>query len=208
MAAPPMRCASSMTVSRRARCVGAHTTTFAPNARAFSCLATGVPSGTTMVHLSPLPAAAAATAAAWLPLEWAATPACARSSESASTALSAPRSLNEPVACKCSALKKREQPASRSRASERSTGVRCTRPERRTAASATELAEGIARPPPHAADDEKPLERQSAAGGRARRSLHPARRARRGEVYSMKRADRPYSYDSEYVSATSHFSER
>eukprot|EP00962_Isochrysis_galbana_P017297 scaffold4975_cov112-Isochrysis_galbana.AAC.5 len=92
-----------------------------------------------MVHGMDRAAAAHATAAAWFPLECAATPRRAASSESAKTALTAPRSLNEPAVV---------PGASRaSTQSDRRTGVRSTRPRMRTAASCTAAAAGIdARP--------------------------------------------------------------
>ena len=67
MWAPPMRAASASAVSMRACCVGSQSTTFAPYRAMFRTLTPGVSRGTTTVHGTPLPCAAAARAAPWLP---------------------------------------------------------------------------------------------------------------------------------------------
>ena len=63
-----------------------------------------------MVAWIPRIRAASASAWAWLPEEWVATPREASSSESESTALHAPRNLNAPTFCRFSHLKNRLAP--------------------------------------------------------------------------------------------------
>jgi hypothetical protein len=81
--------------------------------------------------------AAKASAAPWLPDEWAATPHWASAAESRATALVAPRALKAPTFCRFSALRKirAPAPAQASMASLVRTGVRCTRPAIRDAAA-------------------------------------------------------------------------
>ena len=77
---------------------------------------------------SPASRAAHATACAWLPAEIEITPRARSSSVSSAIRFSAPRTLNEPVRWKSSALKCASAPSRSESVAERSSGVRWTRP--------------------------------------------------------------------------------
>src|SRR5450432_2860363 len=83
----------------------------------------------------PRVAAASASAAAWFPEECAATPRRASVSDNDCTAFVAPRYLNAPTRCRCSAFTNTCAPTQSSSERERSTGVWCTNGAMRAAAS-------------------------------------------------------------------------
>src|SRR5262249_33461659 len=85
--------------------------------------------------------AASASACAWLPELCVTTPRAAASSDSAKTALHAPRNLNAPTFCKFSHLKNSDRPASRSSVAHVITGVRCAWPAIRLPALRTSASE-------------------------------------------------------------------
>src|SRR4249919_2315167 len=86
--------------------------------------------------------AASASAAPWLPEECVTTPRSATASDSAHTALQAPRNLNAPTRCSCSHLKCSSQPASASSERDRCTGVTCACGAMRLAAVTTSAKVG------------------------------------------------------------------
>src|SRR5438128_3407871 len=98
-------------------------------------LAAGAPMGTYTVAGRPSVAAAVATAMPWLPPDAVTT----RSGRGPDTsALTAPRSLNDPPRCRCSSLNTSGRPSTTAR----STGVRRTYGAIAAAASATEAVVG------------------------------------------------------------------
>ncbi|MNV42507.1 hypothetical protein D3C71_1341830 [compost metagenome] len=100
------------------------------------------PSGTTTWQAIPRVRAASANAAPWLPEEWVTTPRRACASSSAQTALQAPRNLNAPLRCRCSALKNTVAPVIASSVRERSTGVTQACTAMRAAAASTSSTQG------------------------------------------------------------------
>ena len=90
-----------------------------------------------MVAAIPASPACRATAWAWLPADMATTPARRSAAVSRAMRLAAPRSLNEPIACRLSSLSVTCAPVARLTASEYSEGVRMTRPAIRAAAACT-----------------------------------------------------------------------
>jgi hypothetical protein len=74
-------------------------------------LAIGASEGTKTSHATPRDAAAAASACAWLPADAATTPRAHPSSPSVASLLATPRTLNEPVRCRFSALSTTVPPA-------------------------------------------------------------------------------------------------
>src|SRR5437879_4636175 len=88
-----------------------------------------------IVATAPISRAAHATACPWLPALAATTPAARSASPSCEILLYAPRTLNDPVRCRFSALRKTSRPVIRVRVSERLIGVtRATPSSRRCAA--------------------------------------------------------------------------
>ena len=85
--------------------------TIAPWPRAASTLASGASSGTNTSQVTPRTRAAAARLWAWLPADAATTPAAQPRSPRAASLAAAPRSLNEPVRCRFSALRATTPPA-------------------------------------------------------------------------------------------------
>ena len=114
------------------------TWTCAPCPRLASALAIGALAGTKTSQRTPRAAATAASAWAWLPAEAATTPCAQPSSPSASSLADAPRTLNEPVRWRFSALRATMPPARSEIVRLESTGVR--RATRSTAARAASMS--------------------------------------------------------------------
>jgi|GEM_PF-4659500 len=132
----------STTATRSASVVPACTHS-APASRMRRTFEGAASSGSTRTAGRPHSWAATATAIAWLPVLCATTPGLSAAT-SRSTASSAPRILNDPPRWRFSAFSHSLAPASRSSSSERTTGVRATRPASRCWALRTpeELSRG------------------------------------------------------------------
>jgi len=126
----PDAAARARASSTQASTVAPPSITSAPSARQPSTFPSGAPGGITTSHGIPRWRAASATAHAWFPALPATTPWSARA-PSASSFAAAPRTLNEPVRCRHSALRTTSPPERSLSVHESSTGVR-----RATAATA------------------------------------------------------------------------
>ena len=124
--------------------------TVVPWPRAASTFAIGASDGTNTSHGTPRMRAAAARAWAWLPAEAATTPRAQPSSPSAASLAATPRTLNDPVRCRFSALSTTVPPARSENVRVDRIGVRlATVPTAcrtaRTSASVTVAVAGISR---------------------------------------------------------------
>ncbi len=108
--------------------------TVAPRSRVRATFTNGVLSGITMWVSSPSNVPCRATPWAWLPADMATTP---RPGATSSKRLRAPRSLNEPVYCRFSNLRKTVAPTISLSVWEQVSGVRSTAPSMRWAAAWT-----------------------------------------------------------------------
>src|ERR671916_625320 len=122
--ASPPSSARSMAACRQSSTDPPPTWIVAPWPRAASTLAIGASVGTNTSQAAPRIRAAAASACAWLPAEAVTTPLAHPCSPSAASLAATPRTLNEPVRCRFSALSTTSPPATSENVREDSTGVR------------------------------------------------------------------------------------
>ena len=119
-------------------------TTSAPKERVAAIFTKGVGAGMTMVAWMPRRRACQATAWAWLPADMAMTPRARSSAVSASILISAPRSLNEAVACRFSYFTQMSAPVACDRRGAGRNGVRMTTPAINSAAARISVRVGRA----------------------------------------------------------------
>ena len=162
--------ASSCAASSASSTVAPTIRTSAPSAFAASTLEIGAGSGMNTTQRTPRDRAAYATAWAWFPALPVTTPP-PHASPSAASLDSAPRSLNEPVRCRFSALNATVAPARSLSVRELSTGVSFTTPAPACAARRRSNNSVSSRERHHRVDLDQGAARQSRHGDR-----HPRRR--------------------------------
>jgi hypothetical protein len=145
--ARPASAARARAASRHSSTLAPASRTVAPSAAAPSALAIGASAGMNTSHGTPRARAANASACAWLPAEPHTTP-FAHALPRASSLARTPRSLNDPVRCRDSALRTTSAPVISDSVADGSTGVWRTRSapaaRARAMSSAVTVAAGTA----------------------------------------------------------------